>query len=78
MLKHAGSDKRVLAALVRSSRHRLPPVSDAAVNASSPSALGSAFDLGAGPTTLLLALAGTAVFLLGASGVRGWRRSHRG
>jgi hypothetical protein len=45
--------------------------------ASAPSALGSAFDLGSGPTALLAVLAGTAVLLLAASGVRGWRHWRR-
>lgn len=45
--------------------------------ATEPSALGSAFDLGSGPTALLIVLAGTAVLLLGGSGVRVWRQRHR-
>jgi hypothetical protein len=45
--------------------------------AGAPSALGSAFDLGSGPTALLAALAGTAVLLLAASGLRVWRHRHR-
>lgn len=78
-LRHAGADRRALFALVKhSGRHRLPPTAGAAGETSStPTALGSAFDLGSGPTALLMALVGTAVFLLAASGVRGWRRSHR-
>jgi hypothetical protein len=44
---------------------------------SAPSALGSAFDLGSGPTALLIVLAGTAFLLLGGSGLHFWRRSHR-
>jgi hypothetical protein len=45
--------------------------------ATEPSALGSAFDLGSGPTVLLIVLAGTAVLLLGGSGVRVWRHRDR-
>jgi hypothetical protein len=41
---------------------------------SEPTAIGSAFDLGSGPTALLIALAGTAVLLLAMTGVRGARR----
>lgn len=79
-LKHAGADKRVLAALVAGSgRHRLLQESGpAAEEASTPTALGSVFDLGSGPTALLILLGGTAFVLLAASGVHGWRRrSHR-
>lgn len=35
-----------------------------------PTAIGSAFDLGSGPTALLIVLAGTAVLLLAGSGMR--------
>jgi hypothetical protein len=44
--------------------------------ATAPSAIGSAFDLGSGPTVLLVILAGTAAVLLGGSGLRFWRRRH--
>jgi hypothetical protein len=76
-LKRAGKDRRVLAALVAGSGHRrfLQPTTSGATT--SPSAVGSAFDLGSGPTALLIALAGTALLLLGGSGLRLWRRSHR-
>jgi hypothetical protein len=74
-LKHAGPDKRVLAALVEGSgRHRLLQDSGPAEEASTPTALGSVFDLGSGPTALLIVLGGTAFVLLAASGVHGWRR----
>ena len=78
-LKHAGADGRVLAALVAGSgRHRLLQDSGPAEEASTPTALGSVFDLGSGPTALLILLGGTAFVLLAASGVHGWRRrSHR-
>ncbi|MGH3053772.1 MAG: hypothetical protein ACRDL7_02200, partial [Gaiellaceae bacterium] len=38
--------------------------------AKTPTAIGSAFDLGSGPTVLLIVLAGTAALLLGGSGMR--------
>jgi hypothetical protein len=51
--------------------------SSPATGATEPTAIGSAFDLGSGPTTLLMILTGTAVVLLAGIGARGWRRSHR-
>jgi hypothetical protein len=70
---HAGKDSRTLYALVKGAgaSKTLPPSSSE--SATSPSALGSAFDLGSGPTALLAALAGTALLLLGANGLRFWR-----
>jgi len=78
-LKGAGKDRRRLAALVSSYGHtpRLAGTEGAAGAGSSPSALGSAFDLGSGPTALLAILAGTALVLLGTTGFRGYRRWHR-
>ncbi len=77
-LKQAGRQRRVLSALVKGygvSRLAEPTASN---EASTPSALGSAFNLGSGPTALLLVLAaGTAVILLGGSGMRVWRSRHR-
>ena len=69
-------ERRALSALVRDAALRHPEPSSSRVREHA-HALGSAFDLGSGPTALLVALAGTAVLLLAASGVRGWRRSHR-
>jgi hypothetical protein len=75
-LAHAGRDKQVLSNLVRNPD--LGAVrelqSSGATSTKAPSALGSAFDLGSGPTALLAVLGGTAVLLLGAGGFRGWRR----
>jgi hypothetical protein len=76
-LTHAGKDKRVLSDLVRNpglggAPRALQSVGSASTKA--PSALGSAFDLGSGPTALLAVLIGTALLLLGAGGFRGWRR----
>jgi len=72
-LAHAGKDGALLSALVRSGAPRHLPTAGGA-SAAEPSALGSAVDLGSGPTALLAVLAGTAVVLLGVSGVRVWRR----
>ena len=74
-IKHAGKNSRALAAFLR--RSAPTALESTSQDSAPPSAVGSAFDLGSGPTALLLALAGTAVLLLAASGVRGWRRSHR-
>jgi hypothetical protein len=77
VLKHAGKDGRTLFALARRPSDRLASSPQESGTTTTPSAVGSAFDLGSGPTALLLALAAAAVLLLAASGVRGWRRSHR-
>ena len=77
VIKHAGKDSRTLAALVKGSSPTGLLRSSPTESGTTPSAVGSAFDLGSGPTALLIALAGTAMLLLAASGVRGWRRSHR-
>jgi hypothetical protein len=77
-LKHAGKDRRVLASLIRGyglQRSLETGTSSSAVTG--PTAFGSAFDLGSGPTALLVVLAGTALFLLAGGGVRSWRRSRR-
>jgi hypothetical protein len=77
-LKHAGKDRRVLASLVKGygiQRHLA--ATDTSGADTSPTALGSAFALGSGPTLLLIVLAGTAVLILTGSGMRLWRRSHR-
>jgi len=78
-LAHAGKDRRLLSNLVRNpglgASRKLQSVSAGATEA--PSALGSAFDLGSGPTALLAVLAGTAFLLLGGSGFRVWRQRHR-
>jgi hypothetical protein len=75
-IKQAGKNSRALSAWVR--RSAPTALESSSQESSTPSAVGSAFDLGSAPTALLLALAGTAMLLLAASGVRGWRRSHRG
>jgi hypothetical protein len=70
----AGHDKALLSKLVASPA---PSNLKSTGAATEPSAIGSAFDLGSGPTALLLILAGTAVVLLGGSGLRFWRRRHQ-
>jgi hypothetical protein len=77
-LKNAGHDRRFLYRLV----HGYGPAtvlrrSDSASAATAPTALGSAFDLGSGPTALLIVLAGAAVLMLGGSGMRAWRGRSR-
>jgi hypothetical protein len=76
-LKKAGKDSRTLQAFVRSTGKRLLPNPGSESGSTGPSALGSAFDLGSGPLTLLAILAGTALLLLGGSGLRLWRARHR-
>lgn len=75
-IKRSGSDRRVISALVRNFGPRSLPTSDK-VPATAPSAIGSAFDLGSGPTALLVALAATAFLLLAAAGTQGLRRRRR-
>ena len=77
--KAPAKDRRVLSALVKHTSpsrlaiDRTGPASAAAA----PSAIGSAFDLGSGPTALLVALAATAFLLLGATTLRGVRQRRR-
>lgn len=74
-LAHAGKDKAVLTNLYRvGGGTRLLQASHSSSPTSEPTAIGSAFDIGAGPTALLIALAGTAVLLLAMTGVRGVRQ----
>jgi hypothetical protein len=75
-LKRAGHDRRVLSSLVRDFGPRSLPTSQSGP-ATAPSAIGSAFDLGSGPTALLVALAATAFLLLAAVGAHGVRRRNR-
>jgi hypothetical protein len=71
LLAHAGHEKALLSTWAGSPA---PSNLQSTGTATAPSAIGSAFDLGSGPTALLLILAGTAVVLLGGSGLRFWRR----
>ena len=72
-LKHAGKDSGALFALV----HHFAPTHLFQKSNSQPARatglLSSAFDLGAGPTALLIVLAGTPLLLLGGSGLHKWR-----
>jgi hypothetical protein len=76
-LKKAGKDGRSLKRLVRTYGLRRVLQSNHATAATEPSAIGSAFDLGSGPTVLLIILAGTAVLLIGAGGYRGVQHRRR-
>jgi hypothetical protein len=75
-LKHAGNAKKPLTRLLNPKLGNLWNL-DKADLTSSPTTLGSAIDLGAGPTTLLALLLGTVLSLLGTSGFRAWRNRHR-
>ena len=78
-LSGAGKDKHRLLTLVKGrGQTRLIPrePTSSTPAATSASALGSAFDLGSGPTALLVILGGTALVLLGVTGFRGYRRWH--
>jgi hypothetical protein len=71
-LKSAGQDQKPLTNLVKGlGAARLLQSHDSATG---PSAVGSAFDVGSGPTALLIVLACTAILLLAATGVRGVRQ----
>jgi len=72
-LKKAGTDGKSLKHLVNAYGVRRLLQSSSAP-ASEPTAVGSAFDLGSGPTALLIVLAGTAFVLLAATGFRGVRQ----
>jgi hypothetical protein len=77
-LAHAGKDRRVLSNLVRNSGlGATRGLRASSAGSAAPSAIASAFDLGSGPTALLAVLAGTALLLLGGSGLRVWRHRHR-
>ena len=76
-LAKAGKDGKALQQLVKAYGLRRVLQSSHAAGAAEPTAIGSAFDLGSGPTALLIILAGTAVLLLGGSGMRAWRSRQR-
>jgi len=73
-LKKAGPDGKSLKHLVRAFGTARILQSSSSAPASEPTAVGSAFDLGSGPTALLIVLAGTAILLLAGSGFRGVRQ----
>jgi hypothetical protein len=76
-LKQAGKDAKSLKRVVKAFGLRRILQSSHPTGAAAPTAIGSAFDLGSGPTALLVILAGTAFLLLGGSGMRAWRSRHR-
>jgi hypothetical protein len=76
-LKKAGKDGRSLSNLVNAYGGARLLQSSSSAPATEPTAVGSAFDLGSGPTALLIVLAGTAVLLLAATGFRGVRQRRR-
>jgi hypothetical protein len=76
-LEAAGKEGKSLKRLVNAYGLRRHLQSSHATAATEPTAIGSAFDLGSGPTALLIILAGTAFLLLGGSGMRVWRSRHR-
>lgn len=69
-LKKAGKDAKPLSALIKGYGAARYLQGHSNGPATQPTAIGSAFDLGSGPTVLLIVLAGTAVVLLGGSGLR--------
>jgi hypothetical protein len=76
-LKKAGQDGKSIAALIKGYGASRFLQSHSSGSTATPTAIGSAFDLGSGPTVLLIVLAGTAVLLLGGSGLRVRRHRHR-
>jgi hypothetical protein len=70
------SDRRALQGLIEGAGPPLPKTTQTG-SANAPTALGSAFDLGSGPTALLIVLGGTALLLLGGGGMRAWRGRNR-
>lgn len=76
-LKKAGKDEQSLSRLFKRYGAVRLLQSHSSQPAKNPTAIGSAFDLGSGPTLLLIVLVGTAVLLLGASGLRVHRNRQR-
>lgn len=76
-IKKTGKDSKAFSNLVRSSGPPRTLQSSNPEPATAPSAISSAFDLGSGPTALLIGLAAAAFLLLGGSGMRVWRGRHR-
>jgi hypothetical protein len=76
-LEKAGKDGKSLKHLVNFYGATPRVLQSSSAPTSEPTAVGSAFDLGSGPTALLIVLAGTAILLLGVSGFRVARQSRR-
>ena len=75
-LARAGADGKTISNLVKGYGMRRV-LSSSSGSSAEPSAVGSAFTLGSGPTALLIVLAGTAIVLLGATGYRGVQKRRR-
>jgi len=73
-LKNAGADGKVISNLVTGYGVTPRLLQSHLSAAHEPTAVGSAFDLGSGPTLLLIVLGGAAVLLFAAVGFRGMRR----
>jgi hypothetical protein len=73
VLKKAGKEGKSLQKLVRAYGMRRVLESSHGTASAEPTAIDSAFDLGSGPTVLLIGLAGTMILLLVAGGYRGVR-----
>lgn len=76
-LKKAGQDGKSISALIKGYGAVRLLQSHSSGTAKDPTAIGSAFDLGSGPTVLLIVLAGSAALLLGGTGMRVRRNRHR-
>jgi hypothetical protein len=77
VIKHAGHDQKALSKLIKVTGTARLLQSNGPATAAEPTAIGSAFDLGSGPTVLLIVLAGTAVLLFATTGLRGLRQRRR-
>jgi hypothetical protein len=76
-LKKAGQDGKSIAGLIKGYGAVRMLQSHSSGTAKAPTAIGSAFDLGSGPTVLLSALAASAALLLGGTGMRVRRNRQR-
>jgi hypothetical protein len=76
LLSHAGKDRAALQAIASNPGYgaKRGLIDAGAAGVAAPSALGAAFDLGAGPLILLALLLATVVALAVQGGLRGWRR----
>ena len=78
VISHSSAkDRRVLSSLVHTSPAKMQVTPDQAGPVAAPSAIGSAFDLGSGPTALLVTLAAAAFLLLAGTTVRSVRQRRR-
>jgi hypothetical protein len=75
-LKKAGKDEKSLSSLLNGYGSVRLLQSHSNAPSTTPTAIGSAFDLGSGPTVLLIVLAGAAFLLLATTGVRVARHRH--